>query len=376
MKRFRLAQIDLNIVAAKNLKLLDDVAEKWGEVASSVPSPMLDYSWARACLETLYKEDEFHLVRTESQSGLSAIAPLIKRRNGLPRLILIGSDELFEPMDLFYADLSSLDRLATALVEIGLPIDLFPLPASSPAIESIKRAYRGRGVVLCRAADTSPVIRIDGSGRDPEQYLNAGRRSDLRRMRRRAEKLGTVTTEICVPRRDEVDALLDEAFSVELKSWKGRAGTALASDARLGDFFRRYAAAATEAGLLRIFLLRIAGKAAAMQIAVERNGTLWLLKMGHDEVFRKCAPGQLLMLDVLRNAVVRGLSSIELGTTDEWSRAWTKETREYVSVRAYPANAIGAAVFAVDAARSLRNKISRRLPRKGEHGGNATHARN
>lgn len=158
--------------------------------------------------------------------------------------------------------------------------------------------------------------------------------------------------------------------------WKGRAGTALACDARLGDFYRRYAAAAADAGVLRIFLLRISGKAVAMQINTECNGVLWQLKTGYDDDYSECSPGHLLMFEVLRDAVERGLSAFELGTRDEFSRRWTKETREYVSVRAYPANAIGAAVFAVDAARSLRNKISRRLPRKGEHGGNATHARN
>ncbi len=49
---------------------------------------------------------------------------------------------------------------------------------------------------------------------------------------------------------------------------------------------------------LRIAFLRIAGRPVAMQIAVERAQRLWLLKIGYDEEYARCSPGQLLMLEV------------------------------------------------------------------------------
>src|SRR3989449_7294507 len=56
---------------------------------------------------------------------------------------------------------------------------------------------------------------------------------------------------------------LDELFRVESTGWKGRHGTALASDLSRGAFYRRYAAAASRTGVLRLCYLRIGERTAA-----------------------------------------------------------------------------------------------------------------
>jgi len=133
----------------------------------------------------------------------------------------------------------------------------------------------------------------------------------------------------------ELDPLLEEAFQVEASGWKGHKGTALASDLLRQSFYRRYAAAACEKGILRLSLLRIGGRAAAMQFAVEWGKRFWLLKIGYDEEFSRCSPGTLLMLETLRYAAGRGLQSYEfLGVVEPWLAAWTKQVRTCVMLRA------------------------------------------
>ena len=136
-----------------------------------------------------------------------------------------------------------------------------------------------------------PWIPLDASWTRPEERLNAGRRSDLRRARRIAERIGPVHVEVLSPSPTDLGRLLREAFAVEAAGWKGRAGTALACDPVRQTFFRRYADAACRRGMLRIGFLRIGDIPVAMQLGVEWGGRFWLLKIGYDEAFSRCSPG-------------------------------------------------------------------------------------
>jgi CelD/BcsL family acetyltransferase involved in cellulose biosynthesis len=205
-----------------------------------------------------------------------------------------------------------------------------------------------------------PWIPLDESWLQPEQHLNAGRRSDLRRACRSAEQFGPITYDILRPTPTELPALLDEAFQVEAAGWKGQSRSALQYDAVRGPFYRRYAETACEQGILRLCFLRLGGQAVAMQLAVEHNKAFWLLKIGYDEAFARCSPGTLLLLETIRYAAAHGLHSYEfLGTPASWTRVWTLLERPCVSLWAYPARMRGVAALAVDATTAVRRKLGR-----------------
>jgi CelD/BcsL family acetyltransferase involved in cellulose biosynthesis len=233
-----------------------------------------------------------------------------------------------------------------------LPRLLFRLPSTSPTIAAIRERVP---LLLQRDAGSCPVIEIDD---DPEAALSKRHRQDLRRAGRRAAAFGDVSVEVHEPTPGDVDELLDVALQIEARSWKGRAGTALAVDQRRERFYRAYCAHAAESAILRVAFLRLGDEPAAMQIAVERAGALWLLKIGYDERFSTASPGQLLMLETLRWAADRGLERYEfLGAARDWTRAWTRTEWSCTTVMAYPANPRGAAALAVDGARWARARI-------------------
>src|SRR4051794_20944453 len=249
-------------------------------------------------------------------------------------------------MDVPHNDAGALDELVDRVRATGRVLQLGRLPAASPVIDVVRRAYGSRLVRLAPACAT-PYLEL-GAG-DPEQALSSRRRSDLRRARRRAEKLGEVGAEVLCPTARSVDVLLAAAAAVEERSWKGREGTALSSDPARYAFFLRYGRAAARRGMLRIAFLTIGHTRVAMQLAVERGGRYWLLKVGFDDAYAAGSPGQLLMLETMRWAAARGLRSYELlGTAEPWTAAWTKETRPHVTLRAYPPSPRALPVLARD----------------------------
>jgi hypothetical protein len=282
-------------------------------------------------------------------------APLIARGT-LGVLTPPGALETGEPADLGWRDTTSAQALAHALARQPLALHLPRVPLGSPSLQALAQAFKGQGWVRVRAADGSPCIELDAGWAQPLEQFNAGRQSDFRRARRRAEQLGEVQFEIHAPAPGPgLDRLLDEAYAVEARSWKGDGGTALAADPTLGPFYRRLAHAAAQAGHLRLCFLRIAGQAAAMQLALQGEGRFWLMKIGYDAAFARCSPGQLLMLHTIGHAAAQGLSSYEmLGNAAAWTAGWTRTLRPFVRVSVYPASWSGMRALCVDASRASR----------------------
>src|SRR5262249_42137980 len=154
----------------------------------------------------------------------------------------------------------ALAMLARAVRRLGLPVWLERVPRDSAFIPAIADAMRGRGLVVVRPQLGCPWIALDSAWTRPIECFNAGRRSDFRRMLRRADQRGRVEYQVCCPTFGDLDRLLDEAFRVEAASWKGRTGTALAADAPARRFFVHYAVDACARGMLRIGFMRIDGR--------------------------------------------------------------------------------------------------------------------
>ncbi len=337
---------------------LDRLAGAWDRLASNSGSPIGQYIWARACAEALGDRYSLDVLAIGPRERPFAIAPLARRRRPMAPLELLGVHELREPMDFLYEDARAAAALVRVLTSLPGPLSLKRVPASSLVVAAIGNADRKRGLVLNRDAGACPYILLGERQKDPEQQLTARRRSDLRRAQRRAARLGEVSYEMLAPSPAELQPLLEEAIAVEAAGWKGRARTALAHDEMRRAFFRHYATAACSKGILRLCFLRIGGRAAAVQLAVETDNRFWLLKLGYDEGFSRCSPGSLLLMETIRHAAIRGLRSYEfLGSAESWIRPWTNTVRPCVRLDAYPFERSGVGLLATDAATAAGRRL-------------------
>lgn len=335
-------------------------------------TPMLHEIWLRACAEAFHPDGRFEVITAGPAENPTAGLAFARVGTGpLPRLTLLGAEDLWEPGDAFYRDDAAAAELATALIGRGLPIRFGHFAADSPLLAGLERAARGRALVVTDPVAGSPYIRLDETWRHPETKFSPRSQRDLRRKRRKAEALGTVSFDAHEPDPDAVGPLLERAIAVEAASWKSRSRTALAVDETLRRFFAVYARLASEAGILRMFFLRIDDVPVAVQVAVVCDDAYWQLKMGYDEAYRDCSPGALLMLEVVRWSALQGLGTFEfLGKSAAWTRQYSEIERPNVRLRVYPLNPVSAAVLATDgiavAARRARRFLRNRLGR--DHG--------
>jgi CelD/BcsL family acetyltransferase involved in cellulose biosynthesis len=335
----------------------DGLATGWeGLAARAAVLPTQDLPWALASLAAFGGEPA--TFARGAEGAPSAIAPLVRRAG---RLGLLGH-EMYEPADLLVASPADLAALAAEVVGDGAPLALGRIPADSGTLAALREAVGGRGLVRVAPVTSHPEIALGEQWEEPGGGLSSSRRSALRRSRRKAEKAGEVEVELLAPGAAEAGELLDLAFAIEARSWKGEAGTALAQDPPRAAFIRRYAAETAARGTLRLQFLRLGGEAVAMQIGIEWKEQLWLLKIGYDAAHSAASPGQILLAESIADAARRGLRAYQLlGEAAEWTRAWTSDEHASVAVRVYPPSPRAALALAADAQVVLRRDARARM---------------
>lgn len=144
-----------------------------------------------------------------------------------------------------------------------------------------------------------PMVDVS-SAKDFEDYalqLKGRTKQTLKRKKRQLSSLGEVSfsshTGLDIPK------TMKEFCELELKGWKGRAGTALLQDLR-GKELALKTLSSSRFGLTRIEALRLDGQAIAMNIYIGLKKSSLLFKPTYDEAYSKYSPGSLLHFEAVQ----------------------------------------------------------------------------
>jgi len=181
------------------------------------------------------------------------------------------------------------------------------------------------------ASMNSPYIDLPASWNEMELTLSRHFRANMRRRRRRLSDKGTVSLDLCDGSDDaELAARLDEGLQLEAKGWKGRSGTAICQATDTLGFYTALARQAESEGRLRLWFLRLDGKAIAFHYGLQDGARYLLLKPTYDEAHGEVGPGHLLMEAVLQDCIARGLLEFDfLGPGTPWKSDWASKGRPH-----------------------------------------------
>ena len=215
--------------------------------------------------------------------------------------------------------------------------------ADDPGLAQLAGAADARGYrVLRTTIQRSPFVVLDGSAAAVDARLGSKHASNLRRLRRRLERVGEVAVEVS-DGRSGLDELLAEGMRLESSGWKAERGTAIASRADTQGFYVHLARWARDAGLLRLAFLRLDGRGLAFQLALEDRSAYYFLKGGYDPDAARLGPGKLLAHEMIHRAAEAGLQRFEfLGAAEPWKLEWTRDCHERVLLHAFAPTPLGA----------------------------------
>jgi CelD/BcsL family acetyltransferase involved in cellulose biosynthesis len=320
---------------------LDSLAFEWEQLAERVDgSPFLRPGWILPWLRA-FGTGKPEAITVRRGDELAAVLPMQRKRGRLCSAANWHSP-VFAPL---VADQDAGDTLLDGLFGDGRPsVELNLLHGETDLLADIDRSARESGRLLIeRPISACPVVDLAGSFEDYEQKLSRNRRRSLRRGRRALEAQGDLTFHVHEGL-EGLDHALEEILRVEASGWKGRRGSAIASQPETTRFYTEVARWAATCGWLRLSLLRLDGRAIACDYSIEFQGTCYSLKSGYDEDYRAFGPGALLLREQLRDCFERGVSSVELlGTEDSFKLSWTDRSCDRTRVHAFHRTPVGLA---------------------------------
>lgn len=148
-----------------------------------------------------------------------------------------------------------------------------------------------------------PVVEAREQAAAVDPTLSARSAKTLRRLRRNLERDAGAVESTDAVRSAElamVDAEVEAFLAMEMASWKGRAGTAIANTDSHAEFFRETCRAFARDGRLVMWRMRAGNVDAARECHLRAGDTVFGWKTAYDENLARFSPGVQLELDVLQ----------------------------------------------------------------------------
>lgn len=356
-----MAATNFHLRICSSLEELEAIGSEWEALAAALGRPLDAPLWHGCAYRYVHSASErLHVVTLWSADRLVGIAPLVLTGgSGRPRFEIIGSRALYEPANILAASAEAAAQLVDALTSLEHPLLLTRIAEGGVFTELFQRRARANGFVMQPSASGTPYIELGGGWESYYASLPSRLKNVIRRGERQLKKSGSVTCQFIRPGTDEIDALLERAFRIESRSWKGRAGSAVLSRPDLRNFFFAYGRRLAARHELLVAFLHLDGEPVAMQFANISGNAYWQLKIGYDEQYAKQLIGLQLQMAVIRWSFEQGLQRYEfLGTAQPWIREWTGVVRPYRTLLFYPRNLAGMRALLADSFARLRGKLT------------------
>ena len=288
---------------------LVDCREAWDDLweRSDVANPTSQAELVAARVRHLEGSAQFRALIVESADRIIAALPLISRRlKGLLRVgslpcncWIAGGSLLLDPT---VDAIAALDSLATGIHELPWPILwLDQVSYEHPHWKSLRGAAERSGI----SGSVREHYRIGQVeiGHDWEAYkrqMKGDHRRKLNRYVRKLDEAGGAELRLIRPQAPEkVDSLVQRAFEIEDRSWKGTEGTSVLNNPSVLAHYRQESRELARRGQLELAFLEHHGRSIAFVYGYSAKGVFFVTKLGYDEEFMKFGPGQQLILRLL-----------------------------------------------------------------------------
>lgn len=287
------------------------VLRAWHELAADAvePNPFFEPEMLLPAVRHLPGGDDVRLVTVWRGERLVLAMPVTRTR--YRRVPVLGLATWRHPYCFLGTPLVRADGLAdaptAALLRLRrLPPGWFALEQvylDGPVMAAFRRAAAATSATWTeRGIWARPVVRNRSGDAGAAERLSARSAKTLRRLRRNLERdIGPVESVAFDGHGDPVglEAEVDAFLDMELGSWKGRSGTALACADDHAAFFRETCRAFAASGRLALWRLQAGNVATARECHLRSGDTVFAWKTAFDEQFGRFSPGVQLERDVL-----------------------------------------------------------------------------
>jgi CelD/BcsL family acetyltransferase involved in cellulose biosynthesis len=336
------------------------LAPLWAGVAreSGQTSPFLSHDWFTCCWQIRNPSRRPEALVVEDTAGPVGLVPLVRQRGwlrGLPVRILgmLNSPDtpLVEWLMLGRPE-PVVEAVMSYLAGRG-DWDVFALdalPTESLTLKGLEGWLPGRFRWERRGVVHAPYLLVTGSWDEFWTAKSQRFKKTVRSVRNRLSKAGLVT--VAEHRTLGGDSpVFQEVLDVSRRSWKAKRGVAIATMPGMPAFFRELTERASAKGWLRLWVLRLEGRAVATEYQLEANGRVHALRADFDSSLPdELSPGTYLNCEILRALFAReGVHEYNMGPGDNaYKTRWASDAHETVRLRIFRPGLYGALLHGLE----------------------------
>jgi CelD/BcsL family acetyltransferase involved in cellulose biosynthesis len=311
---------------------------EWNElVVTTQDEPFFRHEFLRIWMTHFTPDAKLEVLTARDRTGkLAAVFPLMKTRGfvcGLPARMGASTGNSHScRFDLVAENGRAAGRTFFAHLAADKTWDMIRIadvPEGGNAWHLYRAAEEAGYPVGTWESQASPYLPLPSSYEALLKPMSSSFRANLRRRRRRLEAMGTVTVER-VTGGPDLQARLEEGLAIEQSGWKGKEGTAILQDKTTHGFYSELAHTAAARNYLSLFFLKLNGKSIAFHYGFTYGGIYYMPKLGYDETLKECSPGLVLLEEIMKDCIARGLKGYDfLGLAGDWKTKWSGQLRRH-----------------------------------------------
>ncbi|WP_457550979.1 GNAT family N-acetyltransferase [Desulfobacula sp.] len=326
---------NIQIVDVRSIQELEPHADAWAGLLlqSTAASPMLSYPLISAFFETQILPSETWLclfayegeqlvgvlpliaVKSFNMFGLSLLCFKIPHNNfhtsAVDCLVLRDREKILE----LFVDYLSCIPFTWPLIRFR------EIPEHSPSMLYMNRHGKKLKIVQ-KLSGGENYIQLPADYKKYHTRLSSGFKRQLKRRTGKLDKLTDVRFLCREDKRSSVENM-KRFEDAEDHGWKGEKKSSIKAVAANSRFLAIAAERFQNYGWMEWNFLEIGEKTIAAQYGIRINRTLYLIKIGYDEEYAFCTPGNLLFNKVIKNACEKGdVDEINCVADCAWHKNW------------------------------------------------------
>jgi len=298
----------------------DRLVAEWEDLALQVRAPPFERPGWVLNQHRAYEAADLGIMAARRSGTLVGVIPFTRVGNGRARTVTSSPT----PRASFVAaDWKILaDMLLASTRRVSGYLEIPRLDAGSPDVGPALERARLSLAISSEITHANPYLSLPGDYSEVVARFSRNRRKNLRKAHRRLAERGQVSVEIL----DEpADALRAHRQMLDLDeaSWKGRQGDAIRQRPDAQRFYDSMVGWASEAGILRMAVLRLDDRVLAADLLLESHGVVWAICGAYDEAYSSFGPGIVLIDGEVQWAISQHASRFEFcGTEATYKQIW------------------------------------------------------
>ena len=269
-------------------------------------APFLSWVWQTEWLHAFAPERRLEIRAVEDADGsLVGVLPLFDAGAGVQRIV--GGADVSDYLDLLAVAGREEEVWSALLQSRAADRDVWQLhavPAASPTVTALPAIATTCGLTATASVEERcPVLDLPASWDDYLATLPSKHRHELMRKTRRLRREAPDARISVIRRRDEIETRFGDFFDLHRRS---RVGKERFMDVRMEKFFRRVVGELADVGGAALWFLDLPNGPTAAFVVLEWEDTVGLYNSGFHPDRAGLAPGLVLLVHLVEDAILRG----------------------------------------------------------------------